>query len=130
MRIGYYFTTNGRVGRQTWWLSRIGSFLALLALMILSRLPLLLSSSPEVAAASTFVTILGLITSVMSIIGVLAYIWFNICINGKRWHDRDKSAWFMLFGAIPLVNIWVLIENGFLRGTEGPNRFGSDPLES
>jgi uncharacterized membrane protein YhaH (DUF805 family) len=30
----------------------------------------------------------------------------------------------MLIGAIPFIGgIWVLIENGFLPGTAGPNRF-------
>jgi uncharacterized membrane protein YhaH (DUF805 family) len=29
---------------------------------------------------------------------------------------------------IVLVDLWALIELGFLRGTRGPNRFGPDPL--
>jgi uncharacterized membrane protein YhaH (DUF805 family) len=37
-------------------------------------------------------------------------------------------VWFLLVGIIPLVNLWVLIELGFLRGTPGPNRYGPDPL--
>ena len=30
--------------------------------------------------------------------------------------------------AIPIINIWVIIDLGFLRGTEGSNRFGDDPI--
>ena len=30
---------------------------------------------------------------------------------------------------VPIIGFWALIENGFLRGTEGKNRFGEDPLE-
>ena len=30
---------------------------------------------------------------------------------------------------IPIIGVWALIENGFLPGTEGKNRFGEDPLE-
>jgi uncharacterized membrane protein YhaH (DUF805 family) len=24
--------------------------------------------------------------------------------------------------------LWALVDNGFLRGTDGPNRYGDDPL--
>jgi uncharacterized membrane protein YhaH (DUF805 family) len=55
-------------------------------------------------------------------------IWPSLAVSAKRWHDRDKSAWWILVGLIPIIgNIWILIENGFLRGTEGSNRFGDDP---
>jgi uncharacterized membrane protein YhaH (DUF805 family) len=30
--------------------------------------------------------------------------------------------------AIVVIVIWFLIEVGFLKGTQGPNRFGPDPL--
>ena len=28
------------------------------------------------------------------------------------------------------VTVWVIVELGCLRGTQGPNRFGSDPLQA
>ncbi len=54
--------------------------------------------------------------------------WVGLAVGVKRWHDRDKSGWWMLIGIIPYIGgIWQLIECGCLRGTEGPNRFGGDP---
>jgi uncharacterized membrane protein YhaH (DUF805 family) len=44
----------------------------------------------------------------------------------KRCRDRDHSGWFLLLGLIPILNLWPLIELGFLAGTDGPNRYG-DP---
>jgi uncharacterized membrane protein YhaH (DUF805 family) len=65
-------------------------------------------------------------------IGIVTYIvtlWPAIALNIKRWHDRDKSGWWILIGLIPIVGtIWALIETGFLAGTAGPNRYGPDPL--
>lgn len=61
-------------------------------------------------------------------IGILISLWPSIALNVKRCHDRDKSGWFYLVALIPLVNLWYLIEAGFLKGTEGDNRFGPDPL--
>ena len=54
-------------------------------------------------------------------------LWPAIATSVKRWHDRDKSGWWTLINLIPVVGIiWVIVENGFLRGTVGPNRFGED----
>lgn len=38
------------------------------------------------------------------------------------------GAWLALQIAAVVLSLWGLIEVGFLRGTTGPNRFGSDPL--
>jgi uncharacterized membrane protein YhaH (DUF805 family) len=49
-----------------------------------------------------------------------------IIVNIKRFHDRDKSGWWVLIVLIPIIGaIWLLIELGFLKGTPGPNQFGS-----
>jgi uncharacterized membrane protein YhaH (DUF805 family) len=51
-----------------------------------------------------------------------------ISVQVRRWHDRDKSAWWLLINLIPLIGgLWALIENGLLAGTEGANRYGPDP---
>jgi uncharacterized membrane protein YhaH (DUF805 family) len=69
--------------------------------------------------------------AVRGILGILylALIWPSLAISIKRWHDRDKSGWWVLIGFIPLIGgIWALIETGFLEGTKGPNQYGLDPL--
>ena len=49
----------------------------------------------------------------------------SLAIQVKRWHDRNKSGWWVLIGLIPLIGgIWALIETGFLAGDDGENRFG------
>ncbi len=54
-------------------------------------------------------------------------LWISLALGVKRYHDLDKSGWWMLLGAIPYIGgIWQLIECGCLRGTEGSNRFGAD----
>lgn len=53
--------------------------------------------------------------------------WMGLAVSVKRWHDRDKSAWWVLLWAIPIVGgIWAIIETGFMAGTPGPNRYGND----
>ena len=65
------------------------------------------------------------------LVGILyiAIIWFGLALQVKRWHDRNKSGWWVLINLVPLIGgIWALVETGFLAGTPGPNRFGEDPL--
>jgi len=54
--------------------------------------------------------------------------WAKLALFVKRWHDRDKSGWFVLVSLIPVIGwLWQFIECGFLDGTPGPNRFGPSP---
>jgi len=59
----------------------------------------------------------------------LVFLYPALAIYTKRWHDRGKSGWWSLILLIPLIGpIWFLVECGCLRGTEGPNEYGPDPL--
>jgi len=56
------------------------------------------------------------------------YFWIDIALHVKRLHDRNRSAWWMLFSLVPVIGlVWLVVQVGFLRGTLGPNRFGEDP---
>jgi uncharacterized membrane protein YhaH (DUF805 family) len=45
---------------------------------------------------------------------------------------EQASIWYVLAGAAGIgalmISIWLFVEIGFLRGTQGQNRFGPDPL--
>ena len=59
----------------------------------------------------------------------LILIYPSLAVGVKRWHDRGKSGWWILILLVPIVGaLWYLIECGFLRGTDGANRYGADPL--
>ena len=100
----------GRVGRQTYWMSYLAFIVIAMVLGFVSAL-------------------LGQAGAILLMLFLVAIIWPALAIQAKRWHDRDKSAWWILIGLIPVIGpLWALVENGFLRGTEGNNRFGADPL--
>ena len=47
----------------------------------------------------------------------------------RRLHDLDDSAARLLLLLIPIIGpIWLLIDLGFRKGTEGENQYGADPL--
>lgn len=79
--------------------------------------------------------VVGIVDSVLGLGGILGLllalvaIYPSICVAIKRAHDRDKSGWWILIALIPVIGvIWYLIEWGILKGTDGANRFGPDPL--
>ncbi|MDB5814284.1 MAG: hypothetical protein JWN23_1401 [Rhodocyclales bacterium] len=103
-----WFSFEGRIPRKVFWLY---GFLLLLPVYAVAGIAFAISPK------------LGIVVAVP--IYILA-IWVGFAMQIKRWHDRDKSGWWMLLSLVPLLNIWALVETGFLRGTEGGNRFGGD----
>jgi uncharacterized membrane protein YhaH (DUF805 family) len=58
----------------------------------------------------------------------LLLLWPALAVSIKRWHDRDHSGWWVLIALVPVVGwAWMLVANGFLAGTDGPNRYGPPP---
>jgi uncharacterized membrane protein YhaH (DUF805 family) len=107
-----FFSFRGRIGRGTWWLYGVGAMLGIGVLLTALLRIAGLEADPATAVVS------------------LLLLWPSLAISVKRWHDRDKSAWWVLVGLIPIIGgLWLLIENGLLRGTSGPNRYGPDPLQ-
>jgi uncharacterized membrane protein YhaH (DUF805 family) len=63
----------------------------------------------------------------LALVGLL-FAWIKLAVLVKRWHDRDKSGWWVLIALVPIIGpIWQGIECFFLPGTEGSNRYGPSP---
>lgn len=69
-----------------------------------------------------------LFTVLLYVLGIFGFA-ASIMILTRRLHDLDKSGWWMLLLIVPLVNIFFYIYILFFKGTEGPNRYGDDPLQ-
>jgi uncharacterized membrane protein YhaH (DUF805 family) len=133
------FSFRGRLNRKPYWLAT----LAIIVVMGVIATVLISALGFSVEA------LLG--GAVVYLILLVPLIWIGLALGAKRLHDRDKSAWWLLvFYLAPAVlqnvadqaggagwllsllafaiNIWMIVELGFLRGTVGPNRYGPDPL--
>jgi uncharacterized membrane protein YhaH (DUF805 family) len=114
----------GRINRAKFW---IGS-LVLWVLWILVNVVLSTIFGMQYAAGDIFPA-MGPAAWLIWVILALALTYASLAVWAKRWHDRDKSGWWSLIMFVPVVGaIWILVELGCLPGTEGPNRFGPDPL--
>ena len=67
---------------------------------------------------------------VLSLLFSLAIILPSIAVAIRRLHDTNKSGWWYLLVFIPILGWIALIVFFASKGTEGANRFGSDPLGS
>jgi uncharacterized membrane protein YhaH (DUF805 family) len=52
----------------------------------------------------------------------------SLAIAVRRLHDLDEPGWWILLGLIPIIGGIALLIWFVLKGTDGSNRFGPDPL--
>ncbi len=112
------FSFEGRVGRQTWWMTMLG----IIALSVVAQILIVVLGTMSETAA--------LIGAVIVLPVMLAALVAGFAVQAKRWHDVDKSGWWLLIGLVPVIGLYALVMNGFVKGTEGGNQFGPDPLQA
>ncbi len=84
------------------------------------------SAAREAVETPLFVTIIAVTAGIVLFLFIF---WTSLAVGAKRCHDRGRSGWFQLISLIPFIgSLWLLVELGILKGKEGENRFGSDPL--
>jgi uncharacterized membrane protein YhaH (DUF805 family) len=118
------FSFQGRVNRAKFWLVHLAMWLVT-AVVFGSIFGGAAMTSDPAAAFESVGMVPGLVLAVVYVLMV----WIGLAIGVKRWHDRNKSGWWILISLVPVIGgLWYLIECGFLRGTVGPNTYGPDPL--
>ncbi|MEW6536612.1 MAG: DUF805 domain-containing protein [Candidatus Auribacterota bacterium] len=110
-----FFSPNGRISRKTYWLK----YVLPVTLLCYATILIDVIAGTISAGFGIFSLVFGLIT-----------LYPSIAVGIKRCHDRNRSGWFLLLGVVPLLNIWLIIELGFLQGTIGDNKYGTDPLSA
>ncbi len=122
----YLFAFEGRINRAKYW-----AFIALVLVFVfpaLSAISGLRSVLPQLSDPVT-IRALEMGTAILMLAIVLPLQISFLAVGAKRWHDRNRSGWWVLIGLVPVIGpLWTLVECGCLKGTEGENRYGPDPL--
>lgn len=119
-----YFDFSGRSRRKEYWM------FALLWLIIGVIFDIgVFASMPSAEALQAGATAGGLGVGA-AIFGLFALASFipAIAVQVRRFHDQDKSGWFVLINFVPFLGGLIVLVMMCLEGTHGPNRFGPDPL--
>jgi uncharacterized membrane protein YhaH (DUF805 family) len=105
------FAFNGRIGRRAFWFTLVAPLVAWIAFCEFDELHRALPSVYEGVVIPLWICV----------------VWVTIAAYVKRLHDRGKSGWWMLIAFVPVIGqMWLFVEAGFLRGTTGSNKYGSD----
>ena len=113
--LGNYATFSGRAPRAEFWWFALFVLLGNLLFGIVDGLIFGAASDGQP------VSLLGALFS-------LAVLLPNIAVGVRRLHDRDMSGWWYLLVLVPVLGALVLLWFFVQKGTDGPNRFGPDPL--
>ena len=118
------FSFEGRVNRAKFWLVNIGLLVVEVIVFGAAGGSAMITDDPTTMTMPSF--------GILGIVGLLVFIvlfWAGLAVAVKRWHDRNKSGWWILIAFVPVIGgLWYFIECGFLPGTTGPNPYGADPL--
>ena len=111
-----YADFKGRSRRKEYWMFLLGVFIVSFVLALIQTV-LGLNSEGGFASDPLFLILL------------VAIIVPSLAVQVRRFHDQDKSGWFILLGLIPFVGSLIVLVFMCLEGTRGENRFGPDPKE-
>lgn len=151
-----WLSLRGRIPRRVYWLRytlpvALGSFVAAVVLAVAAPPLEAMADASEFDPSLWLLARLGIATLALLLLfgGIL---WVAVAGSVKRMHDHgywggwyvawilfgsarvlaedfvDMPRWLVLVDA--LVGLCFLIELGFRRGTDGPNRYGPDPLRA
>ena len=113
-----FFSTQGRLNRKRYILRGlvIGAATSVGSMIATSLVTgALLSESTTMLIVSALLVLLMIILPVVS----------GFMLAVRRWHDLNKPGILALTNILILPGLYVL----FAKGTEGPNKYGPDPLE-
>jgi uncharacterized membrane protein YhaH (DUF805 family) len=134
-----YADFEGRSRRLEYWMFQLfnGMVMAVIIAFAIAGLPLAMFSNPAAFQAGAEQPGLMLWVAIaLAVFWLLASFIPSIAVVVRRLHDRDMSGWwylgFIVLQIIPFVG-WIASIAFFvitvLPGTDGPNRFGPDPLD-
>lgn len=121
MPLKRYADFSGRSRRKEYWMFTLG--LVIFYLLI----ALLLGVGVSAADGGAGMDLFGGTAAIVMIVVGLAMVIPGLAVQVRRFHDQDKSGWFVLLNFIPYLGGLIVLVFMCLEGTRGHNRFGEDP---
>ena len=108
-----YFILKGRASRSEFWFFQL--------LLTVISIPIFIFENTTDDTIIIIAGILGII--------ILLLLIPTITVTVRRFHDINKSGWFVLLEIIPFFGWLIVLVMLIEKGTEGKNRFGDYPLK-
>jgi len=125
-----YADFKGRSRRKEYWMFVLFTIIVGVVLggITMAGLPLSSMSDPALAETAS-IGPLGYLGMILLGLFWLASIIPSFAVTVRRFHDQDKTGWFVLMSFIPYIGGLIILVFMLLKGTEGPNRYGPDPKD-
>lgn len=114
MPLRRYADFSGRSRRKEYWMFLLGVVIAAIILSIIEGVLGMSGMVGGVYGPLTLLLLLGVFIPALA-------------CQVRRFHDQDKSGWFVLLGFIPLLGGLIVLVFMCLEGTRGDNQYGPDP---
>jgi uncharacterized membrane protein YhaH (DUF805 family) len=122
-----YADFSGRLQRKEYWMFALFQFIVAMVLLVIMFAGGM-GSVNEVTGQAEPGTLFYIGLGLLVIFGLGSFI-PSLAVSVRRFHDQDKSGWFLLLQLIPYIGGIVVLVFMCLAGTPGPNRFGPDPKD-
>jgi len=110
-----YVNFNDRASRSEYWYWILFFTLGRIVTVMLDVA--ILQAQPDSPAAGVFSSIFSLATFLPT-----------LAVDIRRLHDVDRSGWWVFVSLTIIGLLFPLLYWKCIKGTDGPNRFGPDPL--
>ncbi len=103
------FSFEGRIGRRSFWV------VTLTMLALSAEVQRVLGSfGPDNPMTAS--------TAILSLLWFVIAVWIILAIQVKRWHDIGKTGWWAAISFVPILGpVWVIIQCGFMKGSQDNN---------
>ena len=122
MPLRRYAEFSGRSRRKEYWMFVLLNLIVSLVIGVLGAWG---------AASGLFSSEEELMLYFMATAGLYTLVTFlpGLAVSVRRLHDTNRSGWNILWGLMPVIGPLILIFLYATEGTNGPNRYGEDPIE-
>lgn len=108
-----YADFSGRAARSEMWWFFLACFIIGVILTVI-----------EISIFSGWMAEWGLLSSIFSLATLLP----SVAVTVRRLHDIDRTGWWALLILVPIIGWLILLYFNVLKGTDGHNQYGPDPL--
>lgn len=119
-----YADFSGRSRRKEFWLFTLLITVVMIVLSVVTGAGAVFMDPETAASGAGF----GMGIILILLLSLALFI-PGLAVQVRRFHDQDKSGWFVLLNFIPYLGGLIVLVFMCLEGTRGPNRFGPDPKE-
>lgn len=127
MPLKRYADFSGRSRRKEYWMFTLGMVIVYVLFFALVLGGIGAGTDSSTGELGLFGSMFAGTAGIAFLVFILALFIPSLAVQVRRFHDQDKSGWFVLLNFIPYVGGFIVLAMMCIAGTEGPNRFGPDP---